>query len=72
MCLATPMKVIKIKGTKAEVSSGDHQHMVDTSLLSGVKVGDYLLAHADLAIQKMSQKEAQEVSGLIKDFGSHH
>ena len=62
MCLAYPYKIIEIKdewtaiaeiqGVKTEISL----HLLPES----VKVGDWVLVHVGFAIQKLSEKEAQE------------
>lgn len=65
MCLALPSKVIKIKGKKAIVQSGDHQHQVSLSLLKNVKKNDYLLIHNDLAINKVSKTDAKKILKMI-------
>jgi len=65
MCLATPSKVIKIKGQWAIVESGDHKHRVNLSLLKNVKVGDYLLVHDELAINKVPKAEAKRILKMI-------
>lgn len=64
MCLATPVKIIsKISESKFEVGEGK---VVDTSLVPDAKVGDWLLCHADLAVNKVSEKEAKEILKLVK------
>lgn len=65
MCLATPSKVIKIKGQWAIVQSGDHQHRVNLSLLKNVKLDDYLLIHDELAINKLPKAEAKRILKMI-------
>ena len=67
MCLAVPVKVTKITGRKAEIESGKK---VDISLVDDLKVGDYLLVHADLAINKISKDEAEKIIQLTKQC--HH
>lgn len=66
MCIAIPGKVIKIEGEKAIVKQGDHAHEVDLCLLKDkdVGVGDYLLVHANLALNKLTDKEAGEIIKL--------
>ena len=66
MCLATPSKVIKIKDDWATVQSNDHQHRVNLSLLKDVKVGDYLLIHDELAINKVPKTEAKKILEMIQ------
>lgn len=67
MCLATPMKIIKIKGKKAVVESGDHNHVIDLNLIKDPKIGDYILAHGDMAINKVPQEEAKKIFKIIND-----
>jgi hydrogenase expression/formation protein HypC len=66
MCLATPMKILKIKGDKAIVGSAKHTHEVDLSLIKEPKVGEYILAHGDMAINKLPLTEAKKILKLIK------
>jgi len=61
VCLATPVKVIKLKKDKATVDALGEKLEVDISLLKGVKVGDYLLAKGELAIQKLPRQEAEKI-----------
>ncbi|MEK7646984.1 MAG: HypC/HybG/HupF family hydrogenase formation chaperone [Patescibacteria group bacterium] len=67
MCLATPSKVTKIDGDWVEVRSADHSHHANISLLKnkGVALGDYLLIHGDLAIQKLPEDEALKILAMI-------
>ncbi len=65
MCLATPSKVIKINGDWATVKSGDHAHKANLSLVKDVKIGDYLIVHGDLALNKIEKKDALKILNLI-------
>jgi len=74
MCLATPSKVVEIKNNKAKVKSrlhggqaGDHFHEADLSLLKNVKVGDYLLVHDNMAINKVPKNEAKKILKMISE-----
>ncbi len=72
MCLATPMKIIKIKNdNKAIVGSKHHHHEVDLSLIREPKIGDYVLAHGDMAINKLPEEEAKKILKLIKNQNTH-
>lgn len=77
MCLATPSKVIKIEHNKAVVESGNpaspagrHTHQVNLDLLKDVKIGDYLLIHGELAIQKVPETEAKKIIKMIESHSS--
>lgn len=61
MCLATPMRVISIDGSWANVTASGHNHRVNIDLIPNVKVGDYVIAHADLAIGVVEPEEAVEI-----------
>lgn len=67
MCLATPLKIIKIKkDNKAIVGSNNHTHEIDLSLIKEPRIGDYVLAHGDMAINKINEQEAEKILKLIK------
>ncbi len=66
MCLATPSKVIKIEDNQAVVQSGDHTHQVSLDLIKDIKIGDYLLIHGELAIQKVPEAEAKKIIKMIE------
>lgn len=72
MCLATPVKVIELKKDKATVDAFGEKLEVDVSLLRGVRVGDYLLAKGELAIQKLGAKEAEKILSLVVECAHHH
>jgi len=68
VCLATPVKIKKISGRSAEVEGGKN---IDTSLVQEkLSVGDFLLVHEHLAINKISEDEAQQIIELAKSC--HH
>jgi len=70
MCVGIPAKVIKINGKKATVRQGGHLHCIDLSFVSeSVVIGDYLLVHQNVAINKISKKEAQQILKLTAGLG---
>jgi len=68
MCLAVPMKVIKIEGTEGIVQLGKVKRRVNFQLLEEVKVGDYVIVHAGFAIQKFDEEEAKKTLGLFREM----
>lgn len=66
MCLATPMKIKEINGNKAVVESGSHSHEVNIDLLKDAMVGDFVLVHGDMAINKVSKGEAEKILEIIE------
>lgn len=67
MCLATPMKIIKITGNKATVGSYNHSHEISLDLIKDAKIGDYVLAHGDMAINKLQKEEALKILKIINE-----
>lgn len=70
MCLATPVKVLKLENNKATVDALGKTSEVNVSLLKNVDVGDYLYASRGLAIKKVARAEAEEVLKLVKTWHS--
>ncbi|KKQ87845.1 MAG: Hydrogenase assembly chaperone HypC/HupF [Berkelbacteria bacterium GW2011_GWA2_38_9] len=61
MCLATPMKILSRDGSWCQVEGAGHEHRVNVDLVPDVKPGDFVIAHADLAIGVVEPEEALEI-----------
>jgi hydrogenase expression/formation protein HypC len=70
MCLSIPAKIISIDGSMAEVSAGDVIFSAGLHMIEDARVGDYILLHAGFAIQKISEKEAQETIRLFEEMNN--
>ncbi len=70
MCLAVPGEIVKIEGSKAEVSFSGAIRIADLSLVTGAKLGDYVLVHAGCAIQIIPPDEALESIKLFEEIFS--
>lgn len=70
MCLAVPGEILKIDGTKAEVSFSGAIRMADLSLVPEAKPGDYVLVHAGCAIQIVPPNDALETIKLFEEIFS--
>lgn len=68
MCLATPMKIISKDGSWCDVEGAGHRHRVNIDLVPSVEVDDFVIAHADLAIGKISAKEALAIKRISKQL----
>jgi hydrogenase expression/formation protein HypC len=68
MCLAVPCKVIAICGNIAEIEYGKNLMSVDITLVPDVKIGDYVIVHAGMAIQMYDEKEALATLDLITQY----
>jgi len=67
MCLAVPMKIIKIlEHGKALVKQDDLETEVDLTLIQDPKIGDYVIIHAGYAIDLLDLEEAEERLKLFR------
>ncbi len=66
------MKIKEITGKKAVVEAGGHTHTVDLNLIKNPKIGEYILAHADMAINKVPEEEALKITEMIKKLPHEH
>jgi hydrogenase expression/formation protein HypC len=65
MCLAIPVHVEKISGTRAVVSLDGYRTEVGLALVPEVKEGDWVLVHAGYAITVLDEAEARETYDLL-------
>ena len=68
MCLAVPMKLIKINGVTGIAELGNLQREIGLLLLENAKIGDYVIVHAGYAIQILDEKEAQKTIALLESY----
>ena len=66
MCLATPIQIKEIRDGFATVNHGGKDFRVSLQLTPQAKIGDWLLAHGDIAISILPEKEALDILALIK------
>ncbi|MBP6963628.1 MAG: HypC/HybG/HupF family hydrogenase formation chaperone [Armatimonadetes bacterium] len=69
MCLAVPMKVVGIEDNTARVEQDGVSRNVRVDLLGGVVVGEYVLVHAGIAIERVRPEEAEETLRLMRTLG---
>ena len=68
MCLAAPMKIIKIDGTIALVQAMGVERSVDISLIENPEINDRVIVHAGFAIEKLDPEEADEAEKTWKEY----
>ncbi len=60
MCLAVPLKLIKIDGKKALGEALGMTREIRVDFIPEPKVGDYVMVHAGFAIERLSESQALE------------
>lgn len=66
MCLATPLQIKKIDQKIATVEHEGKDFKVSLQLIPKAKVGDWILAHGELAINILPESEALDILKLIQ------
>ncbi len=66
MCLAIPMRVVSVEGSRGLVDAAGVRLEVALDLVEDVQPGDYLLVHAGYAINRMSAREAEENLAILR------
>lgn len=72
MCLAIPMELKRIDGDWGIIEHDGHEHRISLALIDSPKKGDWLLAHGELAVSRITAVEAHDILGLIKSSGHVH
>ena len=70
MCLAVPLEVVEVAdgGARGKVLMGGTPYEVGFALLDDVSVGDHVLVHAGMAIQRLSPEEAAETLEVFREY----
>ncbi|MCD7761176.1 MAG: HypC/HybG/HupF family hydrogenase formation chaperone [Clostridiales bacterium] len=58
MCLAVPLKLTKIDGNDAVGELEGIQRRIRVDFLKDPQPGDYVIAHAGFAIEKLNERQA--------------
>lgn len=70
MCIAIPKKVLSVKkvagGQVAMVEGNAGEEKIDISLLDAVKEGDFILVFRSVALRKIDEAEANQISEALK------
>jgi len=68
MCLAVPMKIIEINGTDAVAEQEGVRRKVRVDFLPDLTLGEYVLVHAGIAIERVNEAEAQETLRMLREL----
>jgi hydrogenase expression/formation protein HypC len=68
MCLAVPMTITKIEGSRAVAESRGVETVVDISLMPEIKKGDKVIVHAGFIIEKLDEEAAREIDQVWDQY----
>ena len=66
------MRIKEISGDEAVAEAGGVSRAVYLGLIKDPRVGEYVLAHGDLAINKVPEDEALKIAEMIKELPHGH
>jgi len=69
MCVGVPMKIVEINYPMAVAEAKGVRRTISLMLLpeSEVNVGDYVMVHVGNAIEKIDEREAEEVWSALEE-----
>lgn len=62
------MKIKAIQGEFADVQTAGITRKINIQLLTGIKIGDYVIVHAGFAIEKLNPRMAKETLKIIHEI----
>lgn len=65
MCVTIPREVVRVWGDRAEVLVDGRPREVVCAGLAGLQPGDFVLLHADAAIERLTAAEARETLAFL-------
>jgi len=69
MCLAIPARVVAAgPGSKGRIDYLGTKISADLSLLTDVRVGDWVIVHAGFAISKLDETEARQTLDMLREM----
>ncbi|AEF93249.1 hydrogenase assembly chaperone hypC/hupF [Desulfotomaculum nigrificans CO-1-SRB] len=68
MCVAVPLKVVKVTGNMAIAELEGISKEISIALTPEVNVGDWVLVHAGYAIHRIDNEEARETIRFLEEL----
>ncbi len=68
MCLAIPMTVKRIEGTRALAEAYGVEKYVDIVMTPDVAVGDKVIIHAGFVIERLDPESAREIEAAWDEY----
>jgi len=66
------MKLVRVDGENGFVEHAGKEYPVSLSLIDLPKVGDWLLAHGEIAVSRVPEQDALEIIELIGKSEANH
>jgi hydrogenase expression/formation protein HypC len=70
MCQARPAEIIRVDGALAWIVDEARERPISLAALECVAVGDYVIQHAGLALERLDEADAREILALYEELAS--
>lgn len=67
MCLAIPLRLVELNGNEAVAEANGVRRTIRVDFIREPKVGDYIIAHAGFAIERMNEQQALDNLQAIQE-----
>ena len=64
MCLAVPRRLLRVEGDRVAVDWEGGPLWASTAGVLGLKIGEYVVVHAGLVLDRVSDEEAEQMLAL--------
>ena len=68
MCVGLSAKVVKINNGTAVIDADGAKREISAQLLEDLEPGDYVMVHAGVAIEKITDEDDNETEELMEEF----
>jgi hydrogenase expression/formation protein HypC len=68
MCLAIPMRIIKIEGDSAIAEAKGVEVRVNSVLVPDIRIDDKVIIHAGFIIERLDEKEAEATEEIWREY----
>ena len=70
MCLAVPLKIVELNTdkTSAVAERDGVRRTVNVSFIREPRIGEYVIVHAGFAIERIAQKQAEDVMSSYREL----
>ncbi len=68
MCLAVPMKIESVEGTKGVASFAGGEYDIRLDLIETPRIGQYVMVHAGMALDTLDEHEAFKTLDLLREI----
>lgn len=68
MCLAIPMRIIRIEGNKAIAEAYGVERQVDISMTPDCRIDDRVIIHAGFVIERLDPESAREIEATWDEY----